>query len=88
MTQCDYSTFVGATSAGFALLAAGSWFYSALRSRGAFWRKPLVGDFNMSVRESVRWNCIAAFCAGIAALLQAYVTLALPICAKMLDLRS
>ena len=87
MTQCDYSTYTGIASAAFAFFAAICWFFATWVGRGAFWRKPLVGDLNMSARLSARWNCIAALSAGFAALLQAYVTLALPVCAKIIDFR-
>jgi hypothetical protein len=75
MTKCDYKTYVEFASAGFAFLAAVCWFFASWVSRRAFWRrKPRVGDFNMSARWSAQGNCIAALFAGLAALLQAYVT--------------
>ncbi len=88
MNQCDWSGYVADASAFAAILAAVCWFYSALVSRGAFWRKPLVGDFTMTAQLSARWNCAAALFACLAALLQAYVIWALPVCSKIIDLRS
>jgi hypothetical protein len=79
MGICDVKTVSEILSAVFGFLAAGFWFYASWVSRGSFLNTPML-QFDISLRDQARFNAIAAFCAGISALLQIAVTSFMPVC--------
>ena len=61
-----------------AFAAAGFWFWASWISRGSFLNTPFA-DLERNFTLQARYNAIAAFCAGMAALLQLAVW-NMPVC--------
>jgi hypothetical protein len=79
MTICEIKTGCEIASAVLAFAAAGSWFYASWIGRGSF-LQTAIDDFDQILRAQARYNAIAAFCAGLAALLQIWTTGFAPVC--------
>jgi hypothetical protein len=78
MNPCEIKDVLGFVGASGALLAAGFWFYASWVGRFTFTETPM-GLVNRHLNAQARFNALAAFCAGIAALCQLTITY-LPVC--------
>lgn len=79
MNICDLKHGLEILSAVLAFMAAASWFVAAWAGRGSFTNTP-IGDLDRSFRRQAKFNAIAAFSAGCAAILQYVVVTHMPIC--------
>jgi hypothetical protein len=61
-----------------ALFAAGFWFWASWVGRGSFLNTPLM-HLDRTMTLQARYNAIAAFCAGLSAVLQ-LIVLKMPVC--------
>ena len=75
---CDAKLACEIASAILAFVAAVFWFYASWIARGTFTQTPIV-DLDGIFSGQARNNAIAAFCAGLAAILQ-IVTWFMPVC--------
>ena len=79
MTICAIKTGCEILSAVLAFIAACAWFYASWIARGSFLNTP-IAKFNQIQRDQARYNAIAAFCAGLAALLLIWTNGFAPLC--------
>jgi hypothetical protein len=77
MTICEFKHCCEIASAVLALVAAASWFYASWIGRGSF-LNTIIADRTLTLQA--RYNSIAAFCAGVAALLQIWTIGFAPLC--------
>jgi hypothetical protein len=75
---CALRSLAEWAEAPFGILAAAFWFYASWQGRGSFLETPM-DQLDRSFRSQARYNAIAAFFAGLAALLQIFVSYA-PVC--------
>ena len=78
VTICTLKSWAEFGEGGFGFLAAAFWFYASWQGRVSFFDTPM-NQFDTGLRSQSRNNAIAAFCAGIVALLQIFVFYA-PLC--------
>jgi hypothetical protein len=69
MNICDVKVLFGAIATIFALAAAVLWFIASWRGRGSF-SHDLSAEILRDLKIQSRFNAAAAFCAGVAAMLQ------------------
>jgi hypothetical protein len=79
MTICELKHDCEIASAVLAFVAAASWFYASWIGRGSFLNTGIT-DFDRTLTLQARYNSIAAFCAGVAALLQIWTIGFAPAC--------
>jgi hypothetical protein len=74
--MCEFKTIFEVLTASFAIGAAGWWFAAAWVPR----LPPTWDNLNRVARQQATYNGIAAFCAGLAAVLQLITTAFMPVC--------
>jgi hypothetical protein len=79
MTICDAKLDCEIASAVLAFLAALFWFYASWIGRRSFMNTSM-GAVDELFSRPARYNAIAAFCAGLAAVLQIVTTWFMPVC--------
>jgi hypothetical protein len=78
MEICDVKTALEWSSAGSAAFAALFWFYASWIGRGSFLNTPMA-HLDRIMTLQARYNAVAAFCAGVSAVLQ-LIVLRMPVC--------
>lgn len=69
MGICDAKLLLGVINALFAFAAAVLWFTASWKGRASFLHDPPI-EFDRALMSQTRYNAAAAFCAGMAAILQ------------------
>jgi len=73
MTLCDLKPYLEVANALFAILAALLWFIASWKG-SASWLNDSFGQFDRALMIQTKFNSAAAFCAGVAAVLQLLLT--------------